>query len=243
MIAQYCGQRFNYVDDSNKFAQDSAYSRMKSEKANTGLDDSQRVYTVEKQSGYDPDGISKDSEARKAAHKEHLEKMFNFESNSSYELGIFKGKSDTEIVNDYIKNHGGGSHGSDCGDCDCVVCKCETCTGCGTCESRRYVDQSHDSAVSFQMPTQMSPMEARYMVRAHEMEHVRREQQKVIGDSNRRIISQQVRIQTSTCAECGVTYVSGGTTTTATRYSNPAFKSLFMVGSTDKFNNDFNATA
>ena len=42
---------------------------------------------------------------------------------------------------------------------------------CLTCDSRRYVDQSDDSGVSFQTPTHVSPEDSFAAVRAHEMEH------------------------------------------------------------------------
>jgi len=227
MIAQSLGYRFNHVDDSNKYAQSAAYSKLKSEKVSTGLEDSQRVNVTEKKSGYDPDGITKDS-ARKAAHKEHLEKMFSV--GSGYKPELFKNK--VELTLDHMNNKHNGSHS------DCPLCECETC------RSRRYVDQSSDSAVSFQKPTAMKPEEAAHKVRAHEMEHVRREQQKVAGDSSRRIISQSVQIHMNSCPECGKNYVSGGTTRTATRYVNSDFIDLFKVGAPDRFKGDaFTASA
>ncbi|MCL2696479.1 MAG: hypothetical protein FWE74_00195 [Oscillospiraceae bacterium] len=229
MVAQYYGHRFNYIDDANKYAQGSAYSRMKSEKANAGLEDSQRVYAVEKQSGYDPDGITKDSEARKEAHKEHLEKMFDIGGN--YKPDAYKTKN--EHANSHIRNEHSDSH------INCPLCECETC------KNRRYVDRSADSAVSFQKPAKMKPAEAAYKVMAHEMEHVRREHQKVAGDSDRRILTQSVQIKTDTCPECGKNYVSGGVTRTSTRYVNSDYMDLFKVGAQDMFKtgDKFSATA
>ncbi|MCL2639026.1 MAG: hypothetical protein FWD48_11735 [Oscillospiraceae bacterium] len=219
MVAQALGLKHNNVDDTNKQAQGTVYSRMKSEKVTTGLEDTQRVYHAEKKSGYDPDGITRDSETRKAARKEHLEKMFS--------LGVASkpdnSKSKSELVSDHINNKHNGSH------TECPLCECETC------KNRRYVDKSNDSAVSFQKPTRMKPAEAQHMVRAHEMEHVRREQQKVAGNSDKRITSQSVQIHTDTCPECGKNYVSGGTTRTSTRYVNSDYMELFKVGAPDMF--------
>ncbi|MCL2168784.1 MAG: hypothetical protein FWB74_02020, partial [Defluviitaleaceae bacterium] len=45
---------------------------------------------------------------------------------------------------------------------------------CITCDSRRYVDDSTDSGVSFQVPTHISPEQSFSKVRAHEYEHLRR---------------------------------------------------------------------
>lgn len=89
-------------------------------------------------------------------------------------------------------------------------CQCETC------RKRRYQDDSNDNGVSCQMPTKMNPTAASYKVKAHEMEHVRREQMKAKED-DRKVISQSVRIMTDRCEECGATYVSGGYTRTITR--------------------------
>jgi hypothetical protein len=217
MVAQYYGQRFNHVDDSNKQAQNAVFSRAKSEKVTTGLEDSQRVYHAEKKSGYDPDGIA--NKTKKNPHKEHLEKMFS--------LGVASkpdgSKPQSELVTEHLKNKHNGSH------IECPLCECETC------KNRRYVDKSSDSAVSFQKPTRMRPEEAAYKVMAHEMEHVRREQQKVANNSDKRILSQSVQIKTSTCPECGKNYVSGGVTRTTTRYVNSDFMDLFKVGAPDMF--------
>jgi hypothetical protein len=53
-------------------------------------------------------------------------------------------------------------------------------------------------------------------VRAHESQHVRREQGKALRD-DREVVLQNVQIHTAICPECGKVYVSGGKTTTITR--------------------------
>jgi hypothetical protein len=102
-------------------------------------------------------------------------------------------------------------------------CECETC------RKRRYQDDSDDSCVSFQMPTNMSPTAAKSKVRNHEMEHVRRESAKA-NEEGKRIVSQTVQIKTDTCEECGRIYVSGGLTRTVTRLDMRDFHQMFMVG-------------
>ncbi|MEE9910137.1 MAG: hypothetical protein K4571_00295 [Deltaproteobacteria bacterium] len=83
---------------------------------------------------------------------------------------------------------------------------------CQTCASRRYVDQSNDSSVSFQTPTKLAPSEAALAVAAHENEHVvnnreRAEQEDMVARST-------VTISYDVCPECGRIYVAGGKTTT-----------------------------
>jgi len=102
-------------------------------------------------------------------------------------------------------------------------CECETC------RKRRYQDDSDDSAVSFQMPTNMSPAAAKSKVRSHELEHVRRESAKA-RQEGKRVISQTVQIKTDTCEECGRVYVSGGLTRTVTRPDMRDFHEMFMLG-------------
>ena|GEM_PF-1431919 len=87
---------------------------------------------------------------------------------------------------------------------------------CQTCKSRRYQDQSNDSGVSYQTPTKISPEKAASAVRAHENEHVTREQAKA-KQKGREVVSQSVVLKTAICPECGKVYISGGTTTTVTR--------------------------
>jgi hypothetical protein len=102
-------------------------------------------------------------------------------------------------------------------------CECETC------RKRRYQDDSDDSAVSFQMPTNMSPTAAKSRVRMHELEHVRREGIKA-RQEGKHIVSQTVQIKTDTCEECGRIYVSGGLTRTVTRSDMRDFHRMFMLG-------------
>ena len=86
---------------------------------------------------------------------------------------------------------------------------------CETCKNRQYVDQSNDGSVSFQTPTHISPESAGKMVLSHEGEHVSNEQSKA-KEKGAKVVSQNVRIFTSICPECGKLYVSGGLTTTVT---------------------------
>jgi len=87
---------------------------------------------------------------------------------------------------------------------------------CETCASRRYVDQSDDSSVSFQTPTHISPGESASAVMAHEREHVANEQARADREGST-VVSQTISLQVSTCPECKTMYVSGGTTRTVTK--------------------------
>ena len=87
---------------------------------------------------------------------------------------------------------------------------------CNTCNSRSYRDISNDSSVSFQSPTHLSPGPAASAVAAHEAEHVANEKAYAERDG-REIISQTVRLMTSICPECKITYVSGGETRTVSK--------------------------
>ncbi len=87
---------------------------------------------------------------------------------------------------------------------------------CQTCAERTYVDGSDDPGVSFKTPTQIDPNQAASAVMGHEMEHVTNEQADARSEG-REIISQSVSIHTSTCPECGINYVSGGTTKTVSK--------------------------
>lgn len=87
---------------------------------------------------------------------------------------------------------------------------------CQTCKNRKYQDGSNDPGVSFKTPTKIDSGNAASAVRGHEMEHVSRERAKAI-QNDRKIVYQNVTMHTSICPECGKNYVSGGTTTTATK--------------------------
>ena len=89
----------------------------------------------------------------------------------------------------------------------------EPMTGCSACESRRYVDKSNDSSVSYQTPTNLNPQTAAVAIASHEREHVTNEQARAQRE-NREIVDQTVTIQYSTCPECNTMYPSGGTTRT-----------------------------
>ena len=94
--------------------------------------------------------------------------------------------------------------------------KTEFPTECKTCASRKYVDVSDDSSVSFQSPTHIPPGQAAASVASHESEHVTNEQARA-EQEGREIVSQTVTLKTSICPECGRVYVSGGETRTVSR--------------------------
>lgn len=89
---------------------------------------------------------------------------------------------------------------------------------CQTCKNRKYKDGS-DENVSFKAAAHLSPTSAGAAVRAHEGEHVANAYHKA-AQNNGKVIRASVSIQTSICPECGRTYVSGGVTNTAIKYSN-----------------------
>jgi hypothetical protein len=88
-------------------------------------------------------------------------------------------------------------------------------TECQTCKNRKYQDVSNDPSVSFQTPTNINPGQSAAVVLAHEYEHVSNEKAKA-QEEGRRIVSQNVRLESSICPECGRSYISGGVTQTVT---------------------------
>jgi len=88
-------------------------------------------------------------------------------------------------------------------------------TECKTCASRKYVDGSSDSTVSFQSPTHVAPGQAAAAVSSHESEHVANEQARA-DEEGREVVSQSVRLITAICPECKRVYVAGGVTQTVT---------------------------
>lgn len=98
---------------------------------------------------------------------------------------------------------------------------------CQTCKNRKYQDGSNEN-VSFKAAAHISPEAAAGAVRAHEGEHVANAYTKAAQD-NGKVIRASVSIHTSVCPECGRTYVSGGVTNTAIKYTdekNPYVKNL-----------------
>jgi hypothetical protein len=73
--------------------------------------------------------------------------------------------------------------------------------------------------VSFKTPTKIAPAAAFIAVRSHEQEHVVNETAKA-EKAGGRVVSQSVAIHYAVCPECGRAYVSGGTTTTVTKFGD-----------------------
>lgn len=93
---------------------------------------------------------------------------------------------------------------------------------CQTCATRTYKDGSNEM-VSYKAPTHISPEAAGAAVRAHEQEHVANAYNKAAKHGNAQVLNASVSIRTSTCPECGRSYVSGGTTTTQIRYNGDSY--------------------
>ena len=88
---------------------------------------------------------------------------------------------------------------------------------CTTCSERRYVDQSDDSSVSFQTPTNVSPEQSFAQVSAHEQEHVTNDRKSAEEDGGE-VLYQSVSYRMASCPECGKYYISGGTTKTVSKH-------------------------
>lgn len=89
---------------------------------------------------------------------------------------------------------------------------------CNTCKERKYQDGSNEN-VSFKSASHISPDAAASAVRSHEGEHVSNAYSKA-SQNHGKVVSASVSIRTSSCPECGRTYVSGGTTNTMIKYSD-----------------------
>ncbi|MDR1689312.1 MAG: hypothetical protein LBS21_11960 [Clostridiales bacterium] len=87
---------------------------------------------------------------------------------------------------------------------------------CETCKNRRYQDGSDDPGVSFKSPTRMSPEQASSRVFSHEREHYTREASKAKKEG-KEVVSNDIRVFSSVCPECGKTYISGGETRTVVK--------------------------
>jgi len=92
---------------------------------------------------------------------------------------------------------------------------------CQTCASRRYMDRSNDSSVSFQSPTHISPEQSFGAVTGHEQEHVTNENAKAQSE-NREVVQSSVTIHYAMCPECGKRYAAGGETRTVTKAADKA---------------------
>ena len=211
-----------------------SYLKMSEDAQKLGLKEEQTVHKNE--SRYDLDGTLKEEHLpigslEKAKKKEEEAEKFGTlvkkdETDKAEKTDKTEGNILDKDVRGKEKDDEKGLFGSkkkDGFEKDPPDCECETC------RKRRYQDDSDDSAVSFQVPTTMSPAAAKSRVRSHELEHVRREGIKA-RQEGKQIVSQTVRIMTNTCNECGRIYVSGGLTRTVTRVDMRDFHRMFMLG-------------
>lgn len=89
---------------------------------------------------------------------------------------------------------------------------------CQTCKSRKYVDASNESDVSFKTPGHIDPSMSASVVLSHEQEHVSNAVQEGNKTGNQ-LISASVSLKMSVCPECGRGYVAGGVTSTTIKYN------------------------
>lgn len=87
----------------------------------------------------------------------------------------------------------------------------EPYTGCKTCESRVYQDESGDAGVTFQAPKGLPSSTAALFVAAHEGQHATRESARA-RENGETIANKTVTLQMGCCPECHKMYVKGGTT-------------------------------
>ena len=105
---------------------------------------------------------------------------------------------------------------------------------CETCKNRKYQDESDDPGVSFKSASKVSG-NAEAAVRAHENEHVTRNQAKAEREG-KEIVYQSVIIKHAICPECGTSYVSGGETTTVTRNKTDDAPIEYTARQDERFN-------
>jgi len=211
---------FNYKNAAN------SYLKMSDNAKKLGLKDEQTISRNE--SRYDLDGTLKEEHLpigspereKKKEEAEEEKKVFGTDKTEKTDGNIL-----SKDVRDKEKDDKKGLFGikKDGFTKDPPDCECETC------RKRRYQDDSDDSVVSCQSPTNMSPAAAKSKVRSHEMEHVRRESIKA-EQAGKKVVSQTVQIKTATCEECGRIYVAGGLTRTVTRIDMRDFHEMFMLG-------------
>ncbi|MDR1753556.1 MAG: hypothetical protein LBR74_01440 [Eubacterium sp.] len=187
------------LNEFNKFNIGNAdFLKFNSRAKDLGLEDSQIV-----ESRYELDGSEK-KEKDFIERQNEISKMLGKAAKSDKSEEFDHGEK--VLINNHSHNHKKG----DGFDGDCPLCECETC------KNRRYQDQSNDTGVSFQSATKISPEAAASRVKAHENEHVRREQYKA-RQEGKRVVSQSVQIYMRNCPECGKPYVAGGLTITQTK--------------------------
>jgi hypothetical protein len=213
---------FNYKNAAN------SYLKMSDNAKKLGLKDEQTISKNE--SRYDLDGTLKEEHlpigsperTKKKEEAEEEKKVFGTDKSEKTDGNILS-KDVRDKEKDEEKGLFGIKHKKDGFTKDPPDCECETC------RKRRYQDDSDDSVVSCQSPTNMSPAAAKSKVRSHEMEHVRRESIKA-RQAGKKVVSQTVQIKTATCEECGRIYVAGGLTRTVTRIDMRDFHEMFMLG-------------
>ncbi len=99
---------------------------------------------------------------------------------------------------------------------------------CQTCKSRKYVDGSDESDVSFKSPGHISPESSVGQVSAHEHMHVSNAMAEGAKE-NKEVVSVSVSVKMETCPECGRSYAAGGQTnsvikTTQEKYGNGPYE-------------------
>lgn len=217
--------RFNTNSaDLNKYAMgNTGFSRMNANAQKLGLDDNRVVHSAaDSEVGYELDGTKKEKKTFEEKGEEISKSLGKKIEDEKDVFGKIPEKGD---IASEAQNHANGKH--DGFDKDCPQCECETC------KNRRYQDDSNDSGVSFQMATRMDPKAAASRVRAHETEHVRREQYDA-KMNDRKVISQSVQILTRNCPECGTAYVAGGLTRTHTKKDIDGYHEVMNLGNEEK---------
>jgi len=93
---------------------------------------------------------------------------------------------------------------------------------CSTCASRKYQDGSNEGDVSYKAPGHIDPSQSAGRVMAHELEHVGNAVEKA-SKKDATLMSANVTLKTAICPECGRSYVAGGVTHTAIKYSDDSY--------------------
>lgn len=126
--------------------------------------------------------------------------------------------------NPYLNNIYGTEYNTNMSTAEEKALKRSGAIECETCANRKYQDGSNENDVSFKAPGHISPQSSAATVMAHEQQHVSNAYAKA-GENNGKVVNATVTLHTSVCPECGRSYVSGGVTNTAIKYSNDAYGS------------------